>query len=80
MYYICPVCGYDRLEEPTYIDGRIPSHDICDCCGCEFGLDDCTERQIEKYRQKWVNEGCRWFVPEMKPENWDIDVQLKNLH
>lgn len=63
LYYICPVCGYDRLDEPPYIDGYIPSHNICDCCGSEFGLDDCTQKQIEENRKKWIEAGCQWFYP-----------------
>lgn len=79
MLYICPICGYDRLEEPPYIDGYIPSHDICDCCGSEFGLDDCTQEQIEKNRKKWIDMGYPWFSLESKPINWDPNEQLKNI-
>ena len=38
--YICPVCGYDRLEEPVYDEIGEPSFEICSCCGVEFGFDD----------------------------------------
>lgn len=80
LYYICPVCGYDRLDEPPYIDGYIPSHNICDCCGSEFGLDDCTQKSIEENRKKWIEAGCQWFDIEKKPPNWKLDEQLKNLY
>ncbi|MCM1328751.1 MAG: hypothetical protein NC253_04845 [Ruminococcus sp.] len=79
MYYTCPVCGYDFLDEPPYIDGYIPSHNICGCCGAEFGLDDCTQGQIEKYREKWIEEGCQWFGGESKPENWNPYEQLEKI-
>jgi rubredoxin len=38
---ICRVCGliYDKFY-PWGEDGEVPSHDICDCCGTEFGYDD----------------------------------------
>lgn len=80
LYYICPICGYDRLDEPPRIDGYIPSHNICDCCGAEFGLDDCTQKQIEKNRKKWIEAGCQWFYIEEKPPNWKLEEQLKNLY
>ena len=41
--YICPVCGYAYLEEPPRDEKGRPSFDICDCCGIEFGYEDCTE-------------------------------------
>ncbi|GAA0182126.1 hypothetical protein SH2C18_45590 [Clostridium sediminicola] len=53
--YICHVCGFNVLDEKPYLnDGKIPSHNICDCCGCEFGYDDNDE-----YRKNGLNlEGC----------------------
>lgn len=73
--YICPVCGYDNLDEEPYEDDRIPSHNVCDCCGCKFGCDD-----NENYRRKWIEYGGKWFIPELKPKDWDMKIQLQNLN
>ena len=73
--YICHVCGYDGLDEEPYKENeKIPSHDICDCCGCEFGYDD-----NEQYRLKWIESGGKWFNPKLKPEAWNLERQLKNV-
>ena len=60
--YICPICGYDGLDEPAYDETNNfdPSFEICPNCNCEFGFD--LERggatadgmTIEKYRQKYL--------------------------
>ena len=36
---ICPVCGYDGLDEPAFDERGVGSDDICPCCGFQFGLD-----------------------------------------
>jgi predicted RNA-binding Zn-ribbon protein involved in translation (DUF1610 family) len=33
--YICPICGFDELEEKPYINGG-GSHEICPSCGFQF--------------------------------------------
>lgn len=74
--YICHVCGFNGLDEKPYLnDGKIPSHNICDCCGCEFGYDD-----NDQYRKKWINSEGEWFSPELKPEHWNIKEQLKRIN
>jgi hypothetical protein len=78
--YVCYVCGYPNLDEPPRgLDGNIPSFDICDCCGIEFGYEDTTKENILKYRQKWIGTGGEWFCKELCPENWDMKEQLKNI-
>lgn len=73
--YICPICGFDGLdEEPYFNNGKIPSHNICDCCGCQFGYDD-----NDKSRQKWIASGGNWFNPDLKPKGWNINEQLKKI-
>jgi hypothetical protein len=32
------------------------NYNICECCGAEESYDD-----IEIYRERWINEGCKWF-------------------
>ncbi len=55
MTYICPICGYDDLEEPPYDNDGDPSYEICSCCGFQYGFDDLDrEYDFEQYRQKWV--------------------------
>jgi hypothetical protein len=78
--YTCPVCGYSDLDEPPRgINGKTPSFDICDCCGIQFGYEDTSEPNIIKYRLKWIESGGKWFCQEMKPANWNIREQLKNI-
>ena len=77
--YICPVCGYSDLEEPPRDKNGMPSFDICDCCGVEFGYEDLTEESMIKYRKKWIETGGEWFIKESKPNNWTMQEQLKNI-
>jgi transcription elongation factor Elf1 len=79
--FTCPVCGFDKLEEMPYDNDGNPSYEICICCGFEFGFDDDSEGySVENYRSKWINEGSNWFSPDLKPKNWDLRNQLKNIH
>lgn len=77
--YKCPVCGYPDLEEPPRDGNGRPSFDICDCCGIEFGYEDCTEENIIKYRKKWIESDGEWFSKDSKPNNWNMEQQLKNI-
>jgi hypothetical protein len=79
-HHICPVCGFDALKEPPYDQQSAPSYEICPCCGFEFGFDG-TNNQIAftDFRQRWIKNGARWFMPKLKPENWDLRKQLDNL-
>ena len=78
--YICPVCGYDKLmEEPFDKDGN-PSYEICNCCGFEFGYDDGSEGVTpDFYRKEWIGQGAKWFNIKFKPEEWNLQEQLKNI-
>lgn len=78
--YICHVCGYNGLiEAPWSENGKVPSHNICDCCGVEFGYEDCNEGAILRYRENWINGGCEWFDESQKPINWNLEQQLTNI-
>ena len=68
--YVCPVCGYDRLEFPP------TNFSICACCGTEFGYDDrvLTHRQLMRI---WIRRGFPWFDHgEERPEDWNPVEQL----
>ena len=82
--YVCPICGYDGLDEPAYGKHNEPSYNICPCCCFEFGVDDSSDYQsLEKdfndYREKWIKEGCEWFETDQKPRDWSPLKQLQNL-
>lgn len=78
--YICHVCGYPNLDEPPRSkDGNVPSFDICDCCGIEFGYEDTTEENVKNYRKKWIDSGGEWFCKDLRPDNWSMREQLKNI-
>ena len=80
---ICRVCGFQYDDYyPWGENGQLPTYDICDCCGAEFGYDDdigaCGE-PIQTYRSKWINGGAKFFRPSERPENWNLEDQLKNI-
>ena len=77
--HACRVCGL-LYDEPTWgADGCTPLFEICPCCGVEFGYEDCTPASTERYRKKWISEGCAWFRPDDRPADWDLSNQLKNV-
>jgi len=80
MGYICPVCGYDGLEEAPYDEYNCSSYEICVCCGFEYGFSDGSEGfNFEDYRRKWISEGTKWREPDLKPTNWGLKKQLNNI-
>jgi hypothetical protein len=59
---ICPVCGYDDLDERPFTEGGYPTYEICPCCGFEFGYDDeAAGFSYTAFREKWIAGGFRWF-------------------
>jgi hypothetical protein len=76
-YQHCPICGCHLFDgDPARAIGSMDLHvsyDICECCGCEFGLDDKPE-----YRTEWIEGGFKWLYPEKKPLDWDPYAQLEN--
>lgn len=80
---ICPVCGYTKLEEPPYNQYGEPTHEICSCCGYEYGFDDTSEGYtFTEYRKEWIKRGFPFSYKEDKPKNWNkkkMKKQLKNI-
>ena len=37
---VCPVCGYDGLDEPAFNERDAGSDEICLCRGFQLGRDD----------------------------------------
>jgi hypothetical protein len=70
-YYICPVCGYDKLDEPPV------GFTLCSCCGTEFELDD-DEMSHAELRDRWIVADMPWFSPVIpRPVNWNPAEQLR---
>lgn len=68
--YMCPVCGYDRMNEPP------ENHVICPSCGTHFDYHDVGVSH-EELRDLWLAEGAQWFSPvRQQPPRWDPFVQL----
>lgn len=78
MKNICPVCGFPDLDEPAYHSDLGGSYEICPCCGTEFGYDDAGS-SIPELRQRWKDNGCRWWSSSSPPINWNPALQLGNI-
>jgi hypothetical protein len=83
----CP--AYLRLGQPPWNNPGPPpydqwygeaSYDVCECCGFEFGNDDnpgtAPPLTFEAFRREWMANGCLWFDPTRRPEDWQVDLQL----
>ncbi len=85
--YICPVCGYDDLDEQAYDgipiieDDAIGSLEICPSCGFQFGKTDDDEGiTFEQWRERWIAGGMPWDgIGIHAPPNWNPREQLKNI-
>jgi hypothetical protein len=75
---VCRVCGLQQ-ELPWGENGKDPSWDICDCCGVEFGYEDCQLTVIRNYRETWIQSGAKWRNEKFKSDNWSLEKQLKNI-
>ncbi len=70
--YICPICGYDGLEDDPYQE----TFEICPCCGYEFGAGE----DFDKRRHDWLKSGAKWwFKQENPPQNWNALKQINNI-
>lgn len=79
--HACRVCGFinDDEEPPWGEDGRCPTFNFCDCCGVEFGYQDCLYENIKRVRRQWLRDGAQWDDPKAKPANWNVVEQLDNV-
>jgi len=77
--YICRVCGLQQDDLPWGENGYTPSFNICDCCGTEFGYQDATIKAIKKSREKWLNQGAKWFEQKSKPKTWVLEEQFRQI-
>lgn len=78
--YCCRVCGLFQYGDlPWGLDGHSPSFNICDCCGVEFGYEDCFPKDVKRFREEWLKQGGFWLYPEEKPLEWSLEEQLQNI-
>jgi hypothetical protein len=79
--YLCPICGYDGLDEPAYSAKGFGSYEICSCCRYEYGVtDDDKGITHEQWRQQWIDEGMIWrsnVTPQ--PIDWDSAAQVARV-
>jgi len=75
----CRVCDLYIENLPWGEDGETPTYEICDCCGVEFGYEDCTVESANIYSEKWIVKGCISFSPSKKPKDWNMQEQIKNI-
>lgn len=88
---ICPVCGYDGLDEEPYGENLNPSYNICDCCGFEYGYsednevdlgyivvpNEMKEAAFQLYRKQWVENGTPVHTPTNFPKTHQKNEQVK---
>lgn len=77
---LCRVCGTEVSDfYPWGEDGQTPSFEICDCCGTQFGYEDCETEEIKKRRANWLAGGARWLRPDKKPSGWTVEKSLARI-
>ncbi|RAI82673.1 hypothetical protein BFS35_003020 [Macrococcoides goetzii] len=78
--YICPVCGYNQLEEEPYkfFDDNIfnASFEICSCCGFQFGFDD--DNIASQHKQKiTLKEAHKIYFDNWEKNGYKIFSKIK---
>lgn len=73
MSLTCPVCGYDRINEPSL------KWSICPSCGTQFGLSD-NCRTWAELRHDWIYDGAAWQDGYIQPPPyWSPISQFRNI-
>jgi hypothetical protein len=75
----CRVCGLDQKDLPWGVNGDSPSFAICDCCGVEFGYQDCFLEDVVVLRKEWLKKGALWAQPKERAGNWSLEKQLEKI-
>lgn len=73
MKYQCPVCGFGATPFPP------EHHNICSCCGTEFGYHDFRLSHAD-LRRSWIDSGAPWFSTSLPPPaGWSPLRQINEL-
>ena len=75
----CRVCGYFYGIPIWGENGDSPLHDICPCCGTEFGYEDFSKKAVILNRKKWEIAGRIWFNRKKMPSDWSYEKQYLNI-
>jgi hypothetical protein len=78
--FYCHVCGLERGDvAPWGPDGLCPTYEICECCGVEYGYEDCLPSGVVAARERWAAAGFQWRTPKLRPPAWNAAEQLNRL-
>ena len=77
--WYCRVCGLDYDQSPWGPADDSPDYTTCHCRGVEFGYEDYTPDSARQYRAGWLADGASWFYPNVKPDNWQLPQQLRQV-
>lgn len=58
----CRVCGLEQPYPQYGESGRVPTFEICPCCGVDFGYEDATIAGTVRFRNAWMAEGRSGFI------------------
>jgi hypothetical protein len=79
----CRVCGFEYDDENapwTKFDNQwFPNYEICVCCRVHFGIGDTSEISVTSHRENWIASGGDFDYKPLKPRDWSIETQLKNI-
>ena len=81
MNYVCPVCGFPKLNEPPRSLTGGASNEICPACGFEHGVDDDDKgRSHASAREVWRRGGMQWASQgQPQPKAWKPEAQLASV-
>lgn len=81
---LCPVCGFELGFKAW--DEELPSDEICECCGIQFGYTDhaAGDRNLRaqvhaEWREEWIRAGQPWRGVQSPPPGWNPQSQLEQL-
>ena len=75
--FICPICWFDKLDEPAFDITGNWSQELCPCCWNQFWY-NANPNNITDLRIDWIKKGCQ-FRSENKIKWWSHIDQLKNI-
>lgn len=75
----CRVCGLEQPYPQYGESGRVPTFEICSCCGVEFGYEGATIAGTVRFRKAWMARGKEWFHTDKRPKDWAWKRQKERI-